>query len=101
MQVSAWGVPGLATNMRMPIFSASFCLSKSSLRYCWADSVISTLTMAVITGLQYLIDLLRYSTGIASGIKGQRVFRPVSRSEEHTSELQSRGHIVCRLLLEK
>src|SRR5690625_2026843 len=23
------------------------------------------------------------------------------RSEEHTSELQSRGHIVCRLLLEK
>src|SRR5690625_838576 len=29
--------------------------------------------------------------------------RPMSglRSEEHTSELQSRGHLVCRLLLEK
>src|SRR5690625_5735463 len=26
---------------------------------------------------------------------------PVDRSEEHTSELQSRGHLVCRLLLEK
>src|SRR5690625_6510473 len=25
----------------------------------------------------------------------------VRRSEEHTSELQSRGHLVCRLLLEK
>src|SRR5690625_6086251 len=25
----------------------------------------------------------------------------VSRSEEHTSELQSRGQLVCRLLLEK
>src|SRR5437870_10985864 len=25
----------------------------------------------------------------------------VFRSEEHTSELQSRGHLVCRLLLEK
>src|SRR5690625_6622689 len=25
----------------------------------------------------------------------------VPRSEEHTSELQSRGHLVCRLLLEK
>src|SRR5207253_7202266 len=25
----------------------------------------------------------------------------LSRSEEHTSELQSRGHLVCRLLLEK
>src|SRR5690625_5927781 len=26
---------------------------------------------------------------------------PKIRSEEHTSELQSRGHLVCRLLLEK
>src|SRR5690625_6239118 len=26
---------------------------------------------------------------------------PAHRSEEHTSELQSRGHLVCRLLLEK
>src|SRR5439155_12546440 len=26
---------------------------------------------------------------------------PGKRSEEHTSELQSRGHLVCRLLLEK
>src|SRR5690625_6809589 len=25
----------------------------------------------------------------------------LQRSEEHTSELQSRGHLVCRLLLEK
>src|SRR5690625_8013474 len=27
--------------------------------------------------------------------------RELDRSEEHTSELQSRGHLVCRLLLEK
>src|SRR2546429_6692147 len=27
--------------------------------------------------------------------------RPMARSEEHTSELQSRLHLVCRLLLEK
>src|SRR5690625_6793944 len=27
--------------------------------------------------------------------------RSIFRSEEHTSELQSRGHLVCRLLLEK
>src|SRR5690625_5308775 len=27
--------------------------------------------------------------------------RILLRSEEHTSELQSRGHLVCRLLLEK
>src|SRR5439155_9503449 len=27
--------------------------------------------------------------------------KQIIRSEEHTSELQSRGHLVCRLLLEK
>src|SRR5690625_6183474 len=33
----------------------------------------------------------------------RRGLRSISmvRSEEHTSELQSRGHLVCRLLLEK
>src|SRR5439155_22182504 len=30
-----------------------------------------------------------------------RAGEPFHRSEEHTSELQSRGHLVCRLLLEK
>src|SRR2546422_7290202 len=30
-----------------------------------------------------------------------RVHEHVQRSEEHTSELQSRLHLVCRLLLEK
>src|SRR2546422_6020844 len=30
-----------------------------------------------------------------------RFFLEVARSEEHTSELQSRLHLVCRLLLEK
>src|SRR5439155_19181701 len=32
---------------------------------------------------------------------GDREFFGKARSEEHTSELQSRGHLVCRLLLEK
>src|SRR2546429_5842984 len=31
----------------------------------------------------------------------QQMLKDVSRSEEHTSELQSRLHLVCRLLLEK
>src|SRR3989442_7970010 len=31
----------------------------------------------------------------------QLELEPVERSEEHTSELQSRPHLVCRLLLEK
>src|SRR5690606_41861682 len=32
---------------------------------------------------------------------GDRAVRPLRRSEEHTSELQSRENLVCRLLLEK
>src|SRR3989442_9925621 len=32
---------------------------------------------------------------------GAEDLRGLARSEEHTSELQSRPHLVCRLLLEK
>src|SRR5207253_5459600 len=35
------------------------------------------------------------------GLAGGALVYDVDRSEEHTSELQSRGHLVCRLLLEK
>src|SRR5207253_4814559 len=31
----------------------------------------------------------------------EKAIQESDRSEEHTSELQSRGHLVCRLLLEK
>src|SRR5258708_19340399 len=31
----------------------------------------------------------------------ETISTPISRSEEHTSELQSPDHLVCRLLLEK
>src|SRR3989449_3535202 len=36
-----------------------------------------------------------------SGLTLTQFQRAVARSEEHTSELQSRLHLVCRLLLEK
>src|SRR5207253_8643721 len=39
---------------------------------------------------------------VVAAVAGKPIFRfKVQRSEEHTSELQSRGHLVCRLLLEK
>src|SRR5690625_2939385 len=41
----------------------------------------------------------RGTWGDRVGGRGQE--RRQGRSEEHTSELQSRGHLVCRLLLEK
>src|SRR3712207_7629436 len=39
------------------------------------------------------------TTKVSSGVASWR--RRVFRSEEHTSELQSRQYLVCRLLLEK
>src|SRR5690625_3116476 len=44
------------------------------------------------------LEILQRGAGVAS-VMASSV--PSFRSEEHTSELQSRGHLVCRLLLEK
>src|SRR5690625_6392454 len=42
-------------------------------------------------------DVKYYQVELVCADSGKRS----PRSEEHTSELQSRGHLVCRLLLEK
>src|SRR5690625_5334386 len=43
----------------------------------------------------------RAATNGSSSTAGRSGRARLPRSEEHTSELQSRGHLVCRLLLEK
>src|SRR5699024_12172533 len=50
-----------------------------------------------------IISLLAYVVGCSLEyyFKIHRVDKQTSRSEEHTSELQSRFDLVCRLLLEK
>src|SRR3712207_8028411 len=52
----------------------------------------------VLPGTQPTTNLA-HSLAQAFSAHGDR--RPVARSEEHTSELQSRQYLVCRLLLEK
>src|SRR3989449_7736344 len=42
-----------------------------------------------------------YERPVAQNLALSLYLAPVGRSEEHTSELQSRLHLVCRLLLEK
>src|SRR5690625_5665670 len=60
----------------------------------------------VQAGTEQGVDLAGF-TGVVTESLGDHVDDvafgggPQERSEEHTSELQSRGHIVCRLLLEK
>src|SRR5690625_306098 len=62
-------------------------------------AIISTFILMYFTG--ETLNVLTLG-GLALGI-GMMVDRSIVilRSEEHTSELQSRGHLVCRLLLEK
>src|SRR2546429_6282037 len=45
--------------------------------------------------------LARLAVGVEVGGRGAQHAAVGQRSEEHTSELQSRLHLVCRLLLEK
>src|SRR2546422_3097575 len=44
---------------------------------------------------------VRRRQSVRRGSRASRIPSPRRRSEEHTSELQSRLHLVCRLLLEK
>src|SRR5258707_2572825 len=47
------------------------------------------------------MDSLIVTTFGAAALSPLASPRPLRRSEEHTSELQSRQYLVCRLLLEK
>src|SRR2546422_4590814 len=49
---------------------------------------------------KFCTRLWRTTNWTSSSARGRR-HAPTPRSEEHTSELQSRLHLVCRLLLEK
>src|SRR2546429_7078897 len=51
----------------------------------------------------FLIATLLATAGIFLQLRAEFIFivQIILRSEEHTSELQSRLHLVCRLLLEK
>src|SRR3712207_6524267 len=57
--------------------------------------------------LPVLVEMLAGTPGVrdlsltTNGVLLDRYAAPLVRSEEHTSELQSRQYLVCRLLLEK
>src|SRR2546429_2169742 len=46
-------------------------------------------------------EVVHHAGAVLAGGVPSRIEHQVIRSEEHTSELQSRLHLVCRLLLEK
>src|SRR3712207_7910920 len=50
--------------------------------------------LQVLDGVEYLLENVEIS-------EPEILMQEAERSEEHTSELQSRQYLVCRLLLEK
>src|SRR5258708_17684832 len=81
------------------IFSASatMCSVGKSVEVC-CSRLTCALTLLEIFGLQWPTETVRMPP------KKSRYLLPSTsqrRSEEHTSELQSPDHLVCRLLLEK
>src|SRR5690554_7224070 len=61
------------------------------------------LILILLSGLILVLVVQSQSivTELPKLMKENESFLNVDRSEEHTSELQSRPHLVCRLLLEK
>src|SRR5439155_4265748 len=60
-----------------------------------------TAVLGRVMDLQFLHQPPRFLRGKGLVQGRQLAQHRGDRSEEHTSELQSRGHLVCRLLLEK
>src|SRR5437870_11478392 len=76
----------LSLHDALPIFLAPWLLKERPRREDLVFLGVAALGMACLLG---------------AGGAPQRTATNPGRSEEHTSELQSRGHLVCRLLLEK
>src|SRR5690606_41334526 len=82
-----------------------------ALPICHAAHGTRTSTGGRLRGRAVLIGLLSLSlvtagssslaTGSTDGLAGEEPTAEAERSEEHTSELQSRENLVCRLLLDK
>src|SRR5690625_6631620 len=94
MGISKSGKIAALTNYRDPELENN---NKASRGDIVADYLINTESTE-----EYLTELTKSATNyngfnLISGTVNQLYYR----SEEHTSELQSRGHLVCRLLLEK
>src|SRR5207253_6294843 len=75
------------TTLFRSVLTAALAHLDSALTYLTETdtAAVSLLNAAKVTRGRVLVDLGQFA----------------QRSEEHTSELQSRGHLVCRLLLEK
>src|SRR5207253_6388786 len=92
--------------LELSIRSARNCLAPSlfSAKFQTTEQLVTcgtaTMVLDPLSGGVTMI-FLATSGSCFSAARKRLMALIVHRSEEHTSELQSRGHLVCRLLLEK
>src|SRR5258707_3941120 len=88
-----------------PLFAASSRSLRERTASAWIGIAITLFFSAVLIFAVVERPGRRFSGGLASVTTTLKSFASwllvVVRSEEHTSELQSRQYLVCRLLLEK
>src|SRR5207244_9180462 len=103
---SEWPRIRLSTSSGNGLIRASWRTQTFPARYQTSASIISTAD-AIAAFRRSLV--FPYACAIRTGRRGDArgdpapssAPSPIGRSEEHTSELQSPDHLVCRLLLEK
>src|SRR2546422_5771614 len=85
--------------IRRPPRSTLFPYTTLFRSYAWMDEGFNSF-INIYSGLAFYHDTVPVGRGSAAQWAAQAAAGR-DRSEEHTSELQSRLHLVCRLLLEK
>src|SRR5439155_26169409 len=82
----------LSLHDALPIFQPLMPPPSAAVGVSPAGSVSVTVTVPLVGAKPLLVTRIVYVSAASP---------TTARSEEHTSELQSRGQLVCRLLLEK
>src|SRR5207244_12236467 len=89
----------LSLHDALPIYP----VTRVSIRYPWVDTNHDTVVQSgeIIIPNNNIANFLALTGNWNPAAPGSPTVSNTVRSEEHTSELQSPDHLVCRLLLEK
>src|SRR5690554_4945234 len=86
------------------MIEAATGIGMSPLQILWQIKIplsVPVIMAGVRNAMVLGVSVATFASLVGAGGLGYFIFSGISRSEEHTSELQSRPHLVCRLLLEK
>src|SRR3712207_7140156 len=93
--VISWTVP-LVYWVWPPVYSTQRCSAAAAMAVLRCSTVCECLSaLRLAAPMSYML------TVAMAFMRGSILAALMTRSEEHTSELQSRQYLVCRLLLEK